>query len=81
MNREERRKRMREYAKDSKSEKCPLCGKKSLFVSNPTKEWLCDVKCLLCNGIVIKDVKDLIPMVYVSPQALLTEKGGVSDAR
>ena len=78
MNREERRKRAREYSKDSNAEKCPLCGKKSRFVSIPTKEWLCDVRCKLCNGTVIKDCKDLIPMVYVSPQAIMheTKKGG-----
>lgn len=78
MNREERRKRMREYAKNDMAEKCPLCNKKSLFIAVPTKEWLCDVRCELCKGIVLKDCKDLIPMTCISPTtyiSVLTERG------
>ena len=71
MNREERRKLKREYAKYKEAEKCPLCNHKSLFVSIPTQKWLCDVKCVLCDGVVIKDCKDLIPMTYVSPKSIM----------
>ena len=71
MNREERRKAIREYAKHKEAEKCPLCNHKSLFMSIPTKEWLCDVKCVLCDGVVIKDCEGLIPNVYVSLQSIM----------
>lgn len=71
MNREERRKLRRQYAKHKETEKCPICNHKSLFVSIPTKDWLCDVKCLLCDSVVIKDCKDLIPNAYVSPQSIM----------
>lgn len=70
MNREERRKAIREYAKYKEAEKCPLCNHKSLFMSIPTKEWFCDVRCVLCDGVVIKDCKDLIPNAYVSLQLI-----------
>ena len=66
MNRAERRQRMKEYAKDRNAEKCPLCNKKSLFVTIPAEDYLCDVRCELCGGIVLKDCRYLVPMVYVS---------------
>ena len=56
MNRQERREQIRKYAKFKDSEPCPLCNKKSRFISIPTKDYLCDIKCELCNGIVYKDV-------------------------
>lgn len=76
MNRAERRELAKSYAKDKNAEKCPVCGKKSMFVSVPTKEWLCDVRCEVCRGIVIKDCKGLIPMAYVSLQAIIKELEG-----
>lgn len=65
-NREERRQQIREARKDKNAEVCPECGKKSLFVSMPTKEWLCDVKCIICHETVLEGCKGLIPMTYVS---------------
>ena len=73
MNRAERRKQIKEYAKYKESEKCPLCKCKSLFVSIPTKDYLCDVKCEICNGIVIKNCKNLIPMTYVNLKSIMSE--------
>lgn len=70
MNREERRKKIKEYAKYEEAEKCPLCKHKSLFISVPTKGWTCDVKCELCGGVVIKDCKNLVPMAYVNLWAM-----------
>jgi transcription elongation factor Elf1 len=66
LNRAERRELARSYAKDKRAERCPVCNKKSLFVSIPINEWLCDVRCEVCGNTVIKDCKGLIPMVYVS---------------
>ena len=73
MNRAERRQRIKEYAKDPNSEKCPLCNKKSLFVTIPKEDYLCDVRCELCGGIVLKDCRYLVPMVYVSPKVIKEE--------
>jgi transcription elongation factor Elf1 len=64
MNREERRKRERQIAKDPMAKKCPICGKKSLFVAVPTKNHLCDIKCELCNGTIAKDSNTAIPFTY-----------------
>jgi hypothetical protein len=63
MNREERRKRVKEIAKDKDAKPCCLCGKKSLFVAIPTKNHLCNIKCILCNGIIAKDIT-AIPYTY-----------------
>lgn len=73
MNRQERREQIRKYAKFKDSEPCPLCNKKSRFISIPTKDYLCDIKCELCNGIVYKDV-NAIPMVYVNLHELEENK-------
>lgn len=73
MNREERRKKMREYAKDDRVEKCPLCNKKSLFVAFPKKEWLCDIRCEICGGIIAKDLSNLLPMTHVLPSMLKSD--------
>ena len=73
MNRAVRRKQIKEYAKNKDAEKCPLCKCKSLFVSVPTKDYLCDVKCEICNGIVIKDCKNLIPMTYINLKSIMEE--------
>ena len=75
MNRAERRKKIREYAKYKDTEKCPLCNHKSFFMSIPTKEWLCDIKCEICNGAVIKDCKNLIPKAYVNLKSIMEENG------
>jgi hypothetical protein len=64
MNREERRKREREISKDKDAKLCRLCGKKSLFVAIPTKNHLCDIKCVLCNGIIAKDSNTANPYTY-----------------
>ena len=81
MNRAERRKLIRQYAKDKDAEKCPICDKKSRFVSVPTKNWLCDVQCELCGSKVAEDCKGLLPMTYVSLREMLhpTEKGGEQE--
>lgn len=76
MNRAERRELARSCAKDNRAEKCPVCNKKTLFVSIPTHEWLCDVRCEVCGKVVLKDRKGLIPMAYVSLDAILQEKEG-----
>lgn len=73
MNRQERREQIRKYAKFKDSEQCPLCNKKSRFISIPTKDYLCDIKCELCNGIVYKDV-NAIPMIYVNLHELEENK-------
>ena len=74
MSRAERRKQIKEYAKYKESEKCPLCNHKSLFVSVPTEDYLCNVKCVLCDGTVIKDCKNVIPMTYVNLKSIMEEK-------
>lgn len=64
MNREERRKYAKQVAKDPMAKKCPLCGKKSMFIAIPTKNHLCDIKCELCKGIIAKDSNTAIPYTY-----------------
>ena len=76
MNRAERRRRAREISKDEQARRCPVCGKKSLFVAIPTENYLCHVKCELCQRLVFEDVEGLIPFTYVQLPNHPTEKGG-----
>lgn len=73
MNRSERRRRIKEYAKYRESEMCPLCKHKSLFVSVPTGEKTCDIRCEICNGVVLRNCKNSIPMTYVNLKSVMEE--------
>ncbi len=64
MNREERRKYARKVAKDPMAKKCPICGKKSLFIAIPTKNHLCNIICELCKGTIEKDSNTANPYTY-----------------
>ena len=65
MNRKERREYAKEVAKEPMARKCPMCGKKSLFVTIPKKEWKCDIQCVLCEGIIKENCGGLLPNTYI----------------
>ena len=65
MNREERRKQLKEMRRDPKSKICPHCKQKTLHVAKPTHDYLCDIICLYCGKTIAKDSNTAIPWTYV----------------
>ena len=65
MNRAERRERLKEMKRNPLSKICPACKKKTLHVAKPTKNHLCDIVCLYCDAIIVKDSNTVIPWTYV----------------
>lgn len=65
MNRAERRKYLRKMERDEMATYCRICKHKTLHVSLPTYNHMCDIVCELCGTTEARDVDGCIPYTYV----------------
>lgn len=70
MNRAEKRQYIKDHRKDAMASYCPTCKGKTLHYTRPTGKNLCDVVCECCGRAAMINLAGLIPMVYISLDAL-----------
>lgn len=65
MNRAERRQYLREMKGNDMATYCRVCKRKSMHISVPTKDCMCDIVCECCGTHVARNVEGCIPYTYV----------------
>ena len=69
MNREERRKYIRDIKRDGMKKNmatyCPICKGNTLHTSIPTEKHLCDIVCECCGTTVARNIEGCIPYAYI----------------
>ena len=64
LNREERRKYVREHKKDPLAKYCHVCKGKTLHIAFPQHDRKCDIICECCRTVFEQDVEGYIPYTY-----------------